>query len=293
MTLFTPVPFSLFSSSLAPSTLPAWSASTSYVIGNRVVCSDYREYECKVAHSGKTPKDNRAYWTLLGTSNRYKMFDQFLYSQSVSADGSLSVVLHAPRVDAVFVNNTSAQSVTIVIASLVSGEILEESLMELYGGIYGWDDYFFYEFGELKKSFFYVRTTLSLDVSISIILSHSSSVAACGQVFLGKKEKIGNTQWRPSASILDYSIIDEDPDTGETYLSRGKTTKEIEYTVSCPTTASAVVLDKLASICGAPAIFFHGEGFDILTVYGYPAKVEVVLENSVESILSLTVKGLI
>ena len=103
MKILFPQAFTLTSSNISNSSYSDWNASTAYAIGAQVYLPDnYGEYKCLVANTGVDPrtsiydatKNPNGKWLFLGTTNKYRMFDKYLNTQSIK-NGKIIIELLA------------------------------------------------------------------------------------------------------------------------------------------------------------------------------------------------------
>lgn len=291
MKLISAQDYTLISSNIAPSALADWNSATAYAIGNKVLYTDHREYEAISANTNKIPSDNNSTWKLLGTENKYKMFDQFIGSQTVGSE-VIDVICSSYGFEAIYLGNLIGDSVIFKVISNTTQEVIETQEFSLFLPIGDWQQYFFGNiFKTKKRSQIIERISTEFDVSFQVEVYHETP--KIGQLFIGKKEDLGGTRWQPSVSLVDYSKIATNTDTGETYLQQGASAKQNDYLVFVPTNLTDLVYNTLDDNRGMPCVFYHGFGYDILTSYGFITKVEILLNTPTESILTLNTKGLI
>lgn len=301
MKLMSPSSITLTSSNISDSAYTAWNSATSYSIGNKVyVASTYGEYEARVANTNVEPSTHvydattnpEGEWIFLGTTNKYKMFDQFLNTQSVK-NGKIEVEIVAYGSNGIYLGNLVCNKVTIEVVDNDSLDIIESAYYVMYRDILDWQDYFYGTWIEDKKdSIFYERTTLSKNISYLITIDNGASDAKCGICYIGTIKDIGQTKFNVNVGALDYSTVAINISTGATYLSKGNYAKTMSVDIFTPTSQSSAVYKALISARGTPVVFIGGV-YELITVYGYIQKFEEVLAGAVETAITVDIVGLI
>lgn len=229
MKIIKPNNYTLISSNVTDTAYTAWSSVTAYSIGANVSYTNHGEYEALSANTNKdiglavniydAVKNPSGCWKFLGTTNRWKMFDQFLNTQTTRAL-SITATVSVLDAKAIFIGNIEADSVRIQIIDNTTSLQIEDVTYSLLNEPTDWLMYFYDEVSYVKNSIIYERTTLNRDVSI-IVTATSPITAKIGIFLAGSIYSIGATQWNFKASILDYSSVQTDLTSGATYLQAG------------------------------------------------------------------------
>lgn len=301
MKILFPQAFTLTSSNIADSSYANWSNTTAYVVGDiRYLPSNYGEYKCLVANTGKDPlthtynaeKNPSGEWLFLGTTNKYRMFDKYQTSQS-SRTGNLTVEMIAYETQAVFLGNLDAIDVTIEIIDNDTLEVIETFSKNLMRDVTDAFDYGYGDWAENKKTqLIYERTTATRNVSIIIQINNGVSDAKCGIFCCGKVKEIGNTQWNLNVGALDYSTNVTDTSTGDTTLIEGNYSPTLDLDIFTHT-VSAMALNKILNDARGKAVVFMAGYTDDLVVYGFKQKHNTVMSGPIQTIITVNIIGLI
>lgn len=289
MNIITPTDYTLISSNVADTAYTAWSSVTAYTVGNIVSFTNHGEYQALTNNTNKSPDLNPTDWKFLGTTNRWRMFDQFLNTQTSNAS-SISVTVTAYDVKSIFVGNVNADSVRVQVVDNITSATIEDQTYSLLNEPTDWLEYFYNAVTYQKNSVIHERTTLARDVSV-IITATSSGTAKIGTFLLGQVYSIGTTLWNFKVSALDYSTVVTDSQSGATYLSKGNYAKLWDGQLFIHTNASDAVYSYLVSIQGTPAVFY--DSLETTTVYGFIKTFDMTLSGHVETRLDITLQGLI
>lgn len=289
MKIITPTDYTLVSSNVADTSYTAWSGATAYNIGNIVSFTNHGEYQALTNNTNKSPDLNPNDWKFLGTTNRWRMFDQFLNTQTTNAS-SITVTVSAYDVKSIFVGNVSADFVRIQVIDNITSATIEDQTYSLLNEPTDWLEYFYNPITYQKNSVIHERTTLARDTSV-IITATSSGVAKIGTFLLGQVYSIGSTLWNFKVSSLDYSTVMTDTQSGATYLSKGNYAKLWDGQMFIRTSGSDAIYSYLTSIQGTPAVFY--DSLDTTLVYGFIKTFDMTLSSQVETRLDITLQGLI
>lgn len=301
MKILFPQAFTLTSSNIADSSYATWNNTTAYAVGDiKYVASNYGEYKCLVANTGKDPlthtynatSNPSGEWLFLGTTNKYRMFDKYLTSQSVR-NGNITVQMVAYETQAIFLGNLNATDVNIQVIENDTLQVIETFSKNLVRDVVDWFDYYFGDWIENRKTqFVYERTTATRNVSFIISINNGSIDAKCGFFCCGKVKEVGKTQWNVSVGSLDYSAVITDTSTGDTSLAEGNYARTLDIDIFTYT-ANAMALDKILNDARGKGVVFMAGYSDDLAVYGYKQKHSTVMSGPVKTIITANIIGLI
>lgn len=293
MKILTPGSIVITDSNVAGSLYANYNSAATYAVGETVYLPEnYGEYESLTINSNKRPDLNPSDWKFLGTANKYKMFDQFLNTQT-SNMGIIEVHIAAYGADAVYLGNIVAISVSIDVINNDTLEIIETATYEMYRDVVDWQDYYFGDWlNDTKDSVLYERTSLTQNVSFIITINNGANNAKCGIFTSGKVKEIGATRWEVQVGALDYSTVALDTSSGATYLSKGNYAKTLSVDIFAQTGIAGSVYKALTYARGTPIVFIGG-GYDLLNVFGYIQKFEELVKGPVETAITVDVIGLI
>jgi hypothetical protein len=264
-----------------------WSDSITYDAGDVVVVTtEHHIYESlqgtNLNHSpptnltGETP-----YWLDLGATNRWKMFDGTVTSQTVNAE-SIVVAITPGAIDSVVLLNCCASSINIVLNDPVEGEVYNETILSS---------------SNTSTNANYIKTDLPDDypnATLTVTIDNTGGNASCGFLIPGLKEEIGTTLYAPEVTIIDYSIKEQD-DWGNWSITERSYTRRNVYNVFVPIANHSEVKRLLAQYRATPVVW-DGNGssssFSILLTYGIVKEWKMIVRNAVAQ-LSLEIEGLI
>lgn len=280
-------------SSTAPETdHAAWSAATTYALGNRVIkASTHRIYESvqgsNLNHDPETDTTS-TWWLDVGPTNRWAMFDQAVGSQTSQAT-PLTVVLEPGIVAGLALLDVEASAATV---TMTSGAVaVYSATVDMIDGteLVDWYGYFF---DAIEPRDTLVLTDLPAydDGQITVTLT-AAATARCGTLAVGPLLEIGNINYGAGIGIIDYSRKETDAFGVTTLLERSYARRaEVEVVVE----AGRVnyVARALAAVRAIPCVWIGDTAYTCLIVYGFPRDWGININYPAYSLGRLTIEGL-
>lgn len=306
MQIIKPQALTLMSSNVPEENYPVWSETSTYNTGDIVLVEELgvnkitKKY--KSLQDGNTnhyPPDNPDWWQDLGATNKWKMFDEYVTTQTENSD-SIDVRVRATKAYVICLLEIEAVDGTIEVYAVneddTTGDLLTTyELSFIVKDSQSWSDYFFSPIEYSSHTAIYENYYNYEKLEYHITLNKSGGTAKCGSVICGYPYQLGLTTFGANVSILDYSIKTVD-NYGRAYLQQGNYSKEVEFDVEVFTNRLAFVRNTLASFRATPMLWWidnETNEFDCLLLYGFYRNFEIVLPNPLVSKCTITVEGLI
>jgi hypothetical protein len=267
----------------------AWNAATAYLEGDRASrLSLHKIYQRVVAGTTATaPESDAVNWVEVGPTNRWKMFDASVESQTEAAESIVVVLTPGVLADQLALLNLDANSVRVQVA----GTTYDQTIDLKSRVVRNWFDYFFEPFVYTTEVVF-TGLPLRMGNVITITISKPASTAKVGACVLGLSKVIGGAEFGASAGITDYSIKEADAFGNTTVVERAYSKR---MNVSLRVAASKVdeVHRLLADYRARPLVWVGaGNLYGALIVYGYFRSFQIVIAYPTESICALEIEGL-
>lgn len=298
MRLIVPKPITLVSSNVDEDTRPVWDSSATYNKDDEVIVKNIGKNGITKAYKslsdnnvGNYPPEKPDMWEDLGATNRWKMFDEIVGTQTVNSD-SIDVTITSSKITHVALFETEATSVLIEVYDDTDTLLAQYTPTLRLDSSLSWSDYFF---GDVFFRTAFVRQIPYLLGGAKIRVLLEGSTVKCGMLLVGYGYYIGETKWSPHLGINDYSRKEID-DWGRAFLKQGYYAKTAEIDVEIRSASVDKVQRLLASVRATPCIWQMNNdttAYDALVVYGFYKDFAVILENVVLSSCSLTIEGLI
>jgi hypothetical protein len=290
-----PVTAAMLTASNVPETdAPLWTAGT-YTLGQQRIYN-HRVYEVIIASTTAQPDVGAAAippsWLDLGATNRFKMFDQIISTQTVYAAEIDVDITPAAIINAAAFFGLSGNSITLTLTDPIEGVVFTETRsLQDNTIIIDWYTYFFEEISFLPDTVFLGLPAYGT-ATLTAYVDGGAGDAKIGEVVIGKQRTLGVTNFGTSVSIIDYSVKSTD-DFGNTVITTRAYSKRADYDVTVETNAVAAVQKALADIRTTPTVFIGDEDRPETVVYGFYKQFNIVLSTPSISDCSIEVEGLV
>ena len=290
-----PITAAMLTASNVPETdAPAWTAGT-YTLGTQRIY-DHRVYEVVVASTTDRPDLGAAAipatWLDLGATNRFKMFDQIINTQTVYAAEIDVEITPAAIVNSAAFFGLLGTSITLTVTDPLEGVVYTETRsLQDNTLIIDWYPYFFEEIAYLSDMVF-LNLPAYGNATLNAVIDNGISDAKVGEVVIGKQRNLGVSNYGTSVSIQDYSVKSTD-EFGNTIIVQRAFAKRADYDVTVETSSVAAVQKALADIRTTPTVFIGDENRPETVVYGFYKQFDIVLSTPSISDCSIEVEGLV
>lgn len=291
-------PFAVTNSNLASSNVteteyPTWNLSASYgVVGDRVIYN-HKVYECinGSGNIGKNPETEPTFWLYVSVTNRFKMFDTQMSSQTQWADSITVSVNYTERPTRLYFGNIEAQYVDVEMRD--SGDnVLYTQRFQMYENT-GTPSYF---------SFFTARLQRKTDLLISgfppfanckfnITIVNTGATAKCGVMLVGYAEYVGVTQLGLVLGTRDFSVKRRN-DFGDYEILQRAFSKYGEAAVLVNNSGIDRVIQMLANYRATATLFIASNLYASSLIYGFYDDYTNAVSYQEASLLNIRMEGL-
>ena len=284
----------LVSSSVAETDYAAWSAGTTYALGDRVVRTGvHKVFESLVAGNvGNTPETSPDKWAVVGATNRWSMFDASV-SRATAQASAISVTLRPGIACSALaaINLVGCTSVRVRVQDATLGTLYDvtTSLAPLPVDS-GWWAWFF---GRRRgRSTLIVRDLPHVPSADIIVDFAGGSDLSVGVLMISQAIDVGFSV-RPGArlGLRDFSRK-ETNDFGDTVLVQRAYARRAEFEVLVARAEVDPVLDLLADLRATPCLWVGTESYDAAAVFGVCSSGDVLIAYRNHSVLSIDIEGL-
>lgn len=291
----------MLTSSTAPETdYAAWSASTSYAVGQRVTRAAsgvHRNFECLVAGVNATAPelDSSASprWLDLGANNRWAMFDTKVGTVT-ALSSPLTVVMAPGAISGLALLELTGAQAQITMKTAPGGAVVYARTISLEGGVI--ESFFEWFFNEPVQ-----RTDLTLtdlpsqfagcELTVSIT---GVGAVACGVCHVGTVHAIGDTLAGATVGIISYSVKKAD-DFGNITVVKRANSKRNSLKLLTQKSSFNRIYRLLAVLDSVPCIYIgtESEGYDPLIVYGFYRDFSIDVAYPSHHLTNIEIEGLI
>ena len=272
-----------------------WLVGTTYADGDRVIVTTpniHTIYEsAQDSNTGNNPVgDDGLYWTIVSSTNRWKMFNDVIQEQTIQTDGIDVTLEQSQVVTALSAINVDCESIDVIMNDPIEGEIFNQNYpMTSYSGITNWYDYFFTAI-ERKSELVVIGLPPYASADINVVFNGSGDVKV-GALVLGTGLTIGDSQYGASFGIIDYSTKSVDAQ-GRTTITEGAYSDEADIDVVIETARFAQVKNILTDLRNTPTVWVASEEADGTVIYGYYREFNVLYSGPQVSMCTLSIEGL-
>ena len=238
-----------------------------------------------------TPRSSPTWWLDLGNTNRWKMFDGSVTSQT-SNPGSIAISIQAlGRMDSVALLNISAATARFKMTDAIDGVVYDQTYsLTSTSGITDWYAYFFEAITRITD---YVELDMPpyANAVLDITLTDTGNTVLCGACVVGQRKEIGGTQYGCSLGIQDYSLKQQDAFGNYTILERAFN-KRGRFTLWVNNSLVDELQTILASYRATPIVYIGSDSFGASIIYGFYKDFSTVIQYTDASLCDIELEGL-
>ncbi len=246
----------------------------------------------QAANTGHSPRllASAAWWQDEGASNRYKMFDGSVSSQSIGSTISIKITFGSQGImDTLALLNIKGTSCIVKVwdtfnavyvynqthSLIISGVTPQETVSDL------------------------ILTSMTSPTTgagwLEVVLSDADSTKMCaiGALLCGMAVDTGDTRYGASGGIQDFSIIEADDFGNYTIVERGFS-KRASFTVMVAKANIARMFRILSEQRAKKCLYIGSDDADytMTAIYGFPDDWSIVLDYPSHALLNIDLKGL-
>lgn len=287
----------LVSSSVPETDYPEYDPGTPYATGARcIVVATHTIYEsAQDGNQGNYPPDNTGgippWWLKVTVTNRWQMFDGVVGTKTTNPE-TIVQAIKPGQINGLSLMEVDASSVTVSLTDLVDGLVYHREInMVANSGVTDWYAYY-YEPVVRKADLALLDLPPYSEATLTVTIANPGGIASCGLLAVGKQRKLGDLEWRPQISGLDYSTAVADK-WGHYVLDPGASAKLLDADISLESVMVDEVQRVLDQCKATPSVFIGSELYGSTHLYGIPRSFKLVLEGKASSVCSLQIIGFI
>ena len=300
MRLIKPVeitPAKLVSSNVPETDFAAWVSTTAYDIDTKVIWNHHIYQALAAVPAGVKPgeemidKDHPAKWLDLGSTNRWRMFDNKVESLTTNP-GTIEVTIKPGAVvNSLALFNLKGKSVTFSMVDALEGEVYRKEISLVDAGVTNWYDWFFEPIG-IRTDVVVLDMPAYGSANIVLTIDAGPEVATVGHVVIGAVKQIGTALYGSSVGINDYSRKSTD-DFGNTVVIQRSFSNRADFDIALDTSEVTRVRRLLADLRATPVVWIGEESYEATILFGFYKDFQIVFSGPTVSDCSITVEGVI
>lgn len=300
MRLIKPVeitPAKLVSSNVPETDFAAWVSTTAYDIDAKVIWNHHIYQALAAVPAGVKPgeevidKDHPAKWLDLGSTNRWRMFDNKVESLTTNP-GTIEVTIKPGAVvNSLALFNLKGKSVTVSMVDALEGEVYRKEISLVDARVTNWYDWFFEPIG-IRTDVVVLDMPAYGSADIVLTIDAGPEVATVGHVVIGAVKQIGTALYGSSVGINDYSRKSTD-DFGNAVVIQRSFSNRADFDIALDTSEVTRVRRLLADLRATPVVWIGEESYEATILFGFYKDFQIVFSGPTVSDCSITVEGVI
>lgn len=287
----------LTSSNVAETDYAAYAAGTTYALAARVIyiaANVHRIYESlQASNIGHDPTlaASATWWVLVGATNRWRLFDKSITSQTSNANSIVNQLTVVGRCDSVVFLNTNAASVTVKMTDGIDGVVYNKTVsMVADSGIQDWYAWTFEPIERIVD-----KAVMDLppyaNAVLDITITDTGGTPLCGGVVVGQSKNIGSTQYGLKMGILDYSVKTKDQ-WGTYTITPGAFSNRVDATVWVVPAYVDALKKLLISYRSTETVYVASDYFGGSINYGFYKDFSIDITNAGYCLCTIQLEGL-
>ena len=230
-------------------------------------------------------------WGRADSTNRWRMFDNSVSSQTSNVDSIATVHATTGIVDAVALLNIQCASVQITQTDDIDGVVYDRTFTGIAdSGIQDWYAYFF-EPIVYKTEILATDLYPYADASIAVTLTNTGGTALCGACIPGKVLDAGGTDYGMGLGIQDYSVKQKDTFGNYTILERAFN-RRVTMMVFVESGLVDALINTLAEYRATPTVYIGADLYGSSAALGFYKDFNVEVRYPTLSLCSIEIEGL-
>lgn len=295
MKVIKPVEFQrsmLIESNVPENDHPAWDEAADYAVGDLVVFEHAVYESAQTPNVGNSPAAEPLYWTYISATNRWRMFDSEVSTQT-TVNNRLQVTVAPGLINSLALLELQGTELRVTGRDGAGGAVIYEHTQPLDGSIVSdWYEYFFEPFmalSEVVLSNIPAYGSLRLDIEVKA----PGATVAVGAAVFGSLYQIGRTLRGARAGIMDFSRKETSP-TGATRFQKRRYSRRMSPRLIVDNTMVERVYRLLSELRATPCVWVATDapGFGFFTIFGFYRDFAIDVEYVLHSHCTLEIEGL-
>lgn len=274
---------------------PLYDKNVSYQINSVVMVTnqyDHSIYQSLVSNNLNNPISDTTKWLQLGRTNRWKLHDGALQSQTTNPGIIHKQYYVKGPCTTVAALNVNATSMQVRMYDLFEGLVYDKTISLLTSiAIDDPYEYFFAETNALSPDAIVSDLPAYSETIVEIILNAPSDIAACGALLLGQATKIGATQYGAKIGITDYSKKEQDQ-FGNYNIVQRPYRKTADFQIMVDNSIVDQLQITLAQYRSRPVLYIGSDHFSSTAIYGFYRGFDITISYPTASLCSINLEGL-
>lgn len=266
-------------------------AQNATVRGNTAATAHSLYVSLQAGNTNKALTDT-AWWLPAGSTNRWRMFDEVVGSQTIDADRITVVLTSTKRITALALFNIDAAEMRVTQTDPIDGVVYDKTISLISRN--GINNLWRWAFGDIERRRQKVLTDLPpySGAQITITLSNPGNSVKCGALVVGRSRSYGQSLAGLTVGSQDYSRKDRDA-FGNAIIVKRPFSRRNSIEVLVPNDLVDGLIELLDEYRATPLVFIGSAKFGSTIVYGFYKTHQTVLAYPTHSLLSIETENLV
>ena len=284
----------LTSSSVPENDYPQYSGATTYALNDYVIdvgTNIHKVYQSLANGNVGNALTNTSKWLFVGSTNRWKMHDGSIQSQTIKATSIVNAYTFSSRINSLSALNIDAGTLQVSMVVPTDGTVYNKTFdLTSTVGIANWYNYFFEPV--VRQSDFIITDLPNYSSgTLNVTFSTSSGNVAVGVLLLGSAKDVGVTD--SSARVGTTSFSTKTQDAFGNYTIVPRTYKRTgQFNVYVNANYVDYLHKLLTTYRDTPILYIGGEEYKSTYIYGFYKDFGIVISYPTVSICDITIEGL-
>jgi hypothetical protein len=260
----------------------AWSNVATYAAGAihfKSIAGIHQRFKSAAAGNiGHDPEtDNGTWWTPLGPTNAWGMFDGLVQTQTTDADDITVVLEPSGRINTLALLNISGRSVRVLVEHPDEGVILDQTVNLTSTSGIGTLPSYLLEPIVRKTDLILPDLRWRLGSTLTVTVSAPGETVGVGALIIGQARSLGDTRWGATLGYDDYSVKQRDAFGNFIVVERGYS-KRGSFEVIVPPGMIDELQRLLIQYRATPVLFIGDERYGAMAIYGFVKSLDEVVQ---------------
>ncbi len=284
----------LIASDVPETDYPVYSSGTTYNLGDRVIkTSTHKIYQSlQAANTGNDPETSLTWWVEVSATNRWKMFDKSITTQTAQAS-SMSYQIRVGRAvnSLAVLNITEGETVRVRVIDPTYGTVYDKTINISRKPLQSswWQWYFGERRAQTQATFLDMPTYPQADIYVDIT---GSTNLAIGVMIMGTPRSFGvGVQVGIRMGIQDFSRKERN-DFGDIIFVERPYARRASFSLYLNSNEVDTFHTYLSDIRATPCLWIVSELYKTLVIYGFYKTFDIVIPYPTYSDCELELEGL-
>lgn len=241
--------------------------------------------------TANAPVTNSTYWSRVGSTNKFAMFDSSTSSQSRKVDTLVVEIRPVGRYNELYVGNARFSSMQVVVKDSGGVTITDDTVSGIYDN---WDISFYswyFESIEYLKDFNLTGLPLILNPRITVTFTFTDQTVLVGNCVPILTRELGATQYGLQSGFRDYSIKDVDI-YGNSSIEQRSFVKTSSAMLFVNNSDVDAVMNVLLDHRATAVVYSATDSYTVSLLFGWVIDVHIEIAYPQHSLISMAMESL-